>query len=347
MTNYLICTECSDIDSAEYLTYLSLLKKEIWKDVPDYKGKYQASNLGRIRSTDTQVESNFMTTRRIITQKGKILKQVQTKTDKAASCTLSKDGYPSKHPVEELVMLAFVGPRAFGKEVRHIDGDKSNNELHNLTYAGSGKIDKPTAQHVIRLLIHRTDDEIAQLLSISAQDVKDIRERKTWRRLSRKQSVTETMAVEIRKMKSKGLTIQAIAEDLGISNATVWRYLEKEGDRYKKKPHYLPRQTDLQHRVLPTFKDKGWTTIDKNGRTVLTRLGLHMLAKSIIKDRITYEDAARYLRIPLKDMRHQLKILDIKKSQLSEYIDDRLEEASFDLAPSAKKEKETIPGFRF
>lgn len=29
--------------------------KEIWKDIPEYKGLYQASNLGRIRSTDRKI----------------------------------------------------------------------------------------------------------------------------------------------------------------------------------------------------------------------------------------------------------------------------------------------------
>ena len=29
--------------------------KEIWKDIPSYEGKYQASNLGRIRSVERKV----------------------------------------------------------------------------------------------------------------------------------------------------------------------------------------------------------------------------------------------------------------------------------------------------
>lgn len=29
--------------------------EEIWRDIPQYKGMYQASNLGRIRSTDRKI----------------------------------------------------------------------------------------------------------------------------------------------------------------------------------------------------------------------------------------------------------------------------------------------------
>lgn len=31
------------------------IKCEIWKDIPEYKGMYQASNLGRIRSMDREI----------------------------------------------------------------------------------------------------------------------------------------------------------------------------------------------------------------------------------------------------------------------------------------------------
>ena len=33
--------------------------EEVWKDIPELKGKYQASNLGRIRSIDHYIKSNF------------------------------------------------------------------------------------------------------------------------------------------------------------------------------------------------------------------------------------------------------------------------------------------------
>ena len=32
------------------------MEKEIWKDIPDYEGIYQVSNLGRIKSLDRYVK---------------------------------------------------------------------------------------------------------------------------------------------------------------------------------------------------------------------------------------------------------------------------------------------------
>ena len=33
------------------------MKKEIWKDIPEYEGLYQASNLGRIKSLERYVKT--------------------------------------------------------------------------------------------------------------------------------------------------------------------------------------------------------------------------------------------------------------------------------------------------
>ena len=45
------------------------LTKEIWKDIPEYEGLYQISNLGRVKSLDRYV--NGRNSKRLI--KGKIL----------------------------------------------------------------------------------------------------------------------------------------------------------------------------------------------------------------------------------------------------------------------------------
>lgn len=43
-------------------------------------------------------------------------------------------GRGSTRTVHTLVMEAFVGPAPKGQEVRHLDGDPSNNRLGNLAY---------------------------------------------------------------------------------------------------------------------------------------------------------------------------------------------------------------------
>lgn len=209
------------------------------------------------------------------------------------------------------------------------------------------QINETIARNIIRLLPHRTDDEIAERLTVDKNAVKDIRERRIWTELPRKKVITEEMAIEIRRLRAQNLSWLEIGNRLGVSDTTVGRYLERVGTRYKLKPHYLPAVDEIDPRILPAYKDKGWTTFDKDGRTTLTRLGLHVLAKCIVNDRLTYADASRYLRIPLKDLRHQLKLLDIKKGQLWMYIDERLDEAEEEPTPPVKKERQLVPGFNF
>ena len=47
--------------------------QEIWKDIPEYEGIYQASNLGRIRVLDRIVNCGIKNNHKVL-RKGKILK---------------------------------------------------------------------------------------------------------------------------------------------------------------------------------------------------------------------------------------------------------------------------------
>lgn len=47
---------------------------------------------------------------------------------------LTKKKHRSPWTIHHLVLLAFVGPRPEGMETRHLDGNKTNNDLKNLRY---------------------------------------------------------------------------------------------------------------------------------------------------------------------------------------------------------------------
>lgn len=104
---------------------------EQWKDIPEYEGRYQVSDLGRVRSLDRDVRtvSRFgaETTRRA---RGKVLAP-QKHSAGYAQVTLSGKLFL----VHALVLLAFVGPCPGGLECAHNDGDKWNNVPGNLRYA--------------------------------------------------------------------------------------------------------------------------------------------------------------------------------------------------------------------
>ncbi|HDP5827287.1 TPA: HNH endonuclease [Staphylococcus aureus] len=101
--------------------------KEEWRDIPNYEGLYQVSNLGRVKSLARK--TNQTNKNRHI--KEKILRQRKQKYG-YTEVTLRKNNKRVHHRVHRLVMLAFTGSSEL--PVNHIDGDKSNNIVSNLEY---------------------------------------------------------------------------------------------------------------------------------------------------------------------------------------------------------------------
>jgi len=95
--------------------------KEEWRDITEYEGVYQISNLGRVR--------------RILASSG---------TSGGLLSPTLRNGYPvvgltyegkRQFPyVHNLVAAAFLGDRPRGWQVHHKDGNRGNPELDNLEY---------------------------------------------------------------------------------------------------------------------------------------------------------------------------------------------------------------------
>ena len=96
--------------------------KEIWKDIPNYEGYYQVSNLGRVNS----LKNNK-------TKKDKLLK-ISIGYDGYFNVGLSKDGVQKRYQVHQLVAIAFLNhkPNGFEKVVNHKNFDKLDNRVENL-----------------------------------------------------------------------------------------------------------------------------------------------------------------------------------------------------------------------
>ena len=92
---------------------------EIWKDVRKYKGKYQVSNLGRVRS--------FSRVNKIV----KVLKPYANPRG-YLWISLHKNGYEERRQVHRIVMEAFVGKSKL--IVNHINHNPKDNRLNNLEY---------------------------------------------------------------------------------------------------------------------------------------------------------------------------------------------------------------------
>lgn len=114
------------------------MEEEIWKDIyyyneptnewVDYRGLYQVSNFGRVKSLDRIINYNHS---KYLTLKGKYLKTF--KNGKGyLYVQLYKDGILKRYKISRLVYFTFNYGADTKLQVNHIDEDKSNNKLDNL-----------------------------------------------------------------------------------------------------------------------------------------------------------------------------------------------------------------------
>ncbi len=96
--------------------------EEIWKDIEGYEGKYQASNLGNVRSLNYRKTSEL-----------KLLKQ-KTDGNGYKRVNLYKDGKRKNCRVHRLVAIAFLPNPNNLPVVNHKDEDKTNNNVNNLEW---------------------------------------------------------------------------------------------------------------------------------------------------------------------------------------------------------------------
>lgn len=105
--------------------------EEVWKDIPGYEGRYQASTHGRIRSVSRDMlRLDSHGGRAIWRYKGKIL-SARPKESGHLNVSL---GARNTKKVHRLVLETFVGPCPAGHECLHADGDPTNNRLDNLRW---------------------------------------------------------------------------------------------------------------------------------------------------------------------------------------------------------------------
>lgn len=107
---------------------MKIFENEIWRDIPNYEGIYQASNLGRVRSFDKVIAQKNNST---AIKKGRILKP-STSHSGYYQLVLSKQLIRKSYKVHRLIWLAFYGSIPEGYEVNHINEIKTDNRLENL-----------------------------------------------------------------------------------------------------------------------------------------------------------------------------------------------------------------------
>ena len=101
--------------------------QEVWKPIEGYEGRYEVSNLGRVKSLS-----------RTVINTGRVLKEkyncFHLKRGGYHSVLLSKDTVKSTIQLHRIVAKAFLPNPENKKVVNHIDGDKLNNRVDNLEW---------------------------------------------------------------------------------------------------------------------------------------------------------------------------------------------------------------------
>jgi len=104
---------------------LSRLGIEVWKDVPEYKGHYQVSNLGNVKN----IKKNKFKYVGFINYAKNVLRQKPRKY-----VTLSKYGKQKNYTIAILMAKAFLNYKNNDKKliIDHIDNKPLNDKLYNL-----------------------------------------------------------------------------------------------------------------------------------------------------------------------------------------------------------------------
>ena len=108
--------------------------QEIWKDIKDFEGLYQVSNLGRVKSLPRFINNNSKNNKIGFYSKERILKPSKKKY---AIVVLSKNGKTYSFYIHILVAKAFLPNPDNLPEVDHLDGNKLNNHVDNLEWVTS------------------------------------------------------------------------------------------------------------------------------------------------------------------------------------------------------------------
>jgi hypothetical protein len=166
--------------------------REEWKPVPEFEGRYDVSNWGRVRSLSCYRPGQF----------GKILSPSPTSRGYLSVCLRHRDkrrGYS----VHRLVMAAFAGPCPDGHQVAHNNGCRTDNRVENLRYAtpssniddrhrhgrtargsrnGSAILDEAAARTIKSMKGKGySAAEVAHLACVSTSTVQSIWDNESWR----------------------------------------------------------------------------------------------------------------------------------------------------------------------
>lgn len=166
---------------------------EEWVTIDGFRGRYEVSNLGRVRSWNNGI--NRRATPRMLNGRGDEAEYPAVTIHDGPGGEISQT-----KRIHQLVAVAFLGPKPGpGYEVAHLDGTRDNNNAANLKWVSRAENCGHRIEHGsygMKLTVSDVRDirrrlgarevkvkELAREYGVSAHTITSVRDRKTWRGL--------------------------------------------------------------------------------------------------------------------------------------------------------------------
>lgn len=127
-------------------------KNEIWKDIPNFEGFYQASDMGRIRSLDRNIHKKVKEKIFDTSRSGRVFRLRYKKSRRYISIRLSKNGKTNSYALHRLIAITFISNPDNFPQVNHINGIKSDNRAENLSWTNNSE----NVKHAISMGLNKS-----------------------------------------------------------------------------------------------------------------------------------------------------------------------------------------------
>lgn len=131
---------------SEQLSFKPASVNEEWRPVLGYEGRYEVSNLGRVRSWLVAGRPLKKAPEKRASTPA-VLNYGNVKKFGYVFVNLRKDSHYKSKSIAELVLEAFICPRPHGLFAAHWDGCGSNNRLDNLRWATRSENERDKRRH--------------------------------------------------------------------------------------------------------------------------------------------------------------------------------------------------------